>query len=267
MTCQRCGTINGPSASFCAHCGASLTGTVIDGTIAARIEPPAVAVVPGGRVEVTLSVRNDTSIVEHVELTLDTPREGWAEVEPSQLRMMPGASSQAVVRLLPPRSTAVAAGLHPLRIAVNRAGSGELLAFADARVELGSFYEVSAQVIPRHGPGWLGSRRHIWLDNTANAEVTVELTGSDPDDMLRFTGISGPVTIPCGAKISRAIRIHGRRPNLHLRSKEREFTVAASWGDRQKVVASGALTQRSLIVLLLLILVAFLIVAVLATSS
>jgi hypothetical protein len=267
MICSRCQTANVATAQFCLKCGASLTGAVLDQGIAARLEPAMVTVDPGGRVELTLSVRNDTRIVEHVGLTVEDPSGGWALVAPEELRMMPGATSTAVVRLVPPRNAAVLAGAHPLRIAIARSGSGALLAHADARVDLGPFFEVSTQVIPRDARAWFRSRRSVWLDNTANAEVTVQLVGSDPDDALRFVGTGGVVTLPPGAKISRSISVSARRPNLSLHRRPRDFAVTASWGERQKVVAGGVLTQRGLILLLLALLILALLVLIVLASS
>jgi hypothetical protein len=267
MTCARCSTPNVPAAQFCANCGASLTGALLDQSIAARLEPATVTVRPGGQVELTLRVRNDTRIVEHVGLTVEDPHGGWALVSPAELRMMPGASSTAVVRLMPPRSAAVPAGAHPLRVAVARSGTGALLAHADARVELEPFYEVSAQVIPREARAWFRSRRCVWLNNTANAEVTVLLAGSDPDDALRFAGTGGSVTLPAGAKISRKISVNAQRPNLSLHRRPRDFAVTATWGERQKVVASGLLAQRGLIVLVLAFLILALLVLIVLAGS
>jgi zinc-ribbon domain len=265
MICPRCSTANVATAQFCSKCGASLTGPVLDAGVAARLAPETVNVDPGGRVELTLSVRNDTRIVEHVGLTVEDPSHGWAQVAPESLRMMPGATSTAVVRLMPPRSGAVPAGAHPLRVNVARSGSGVLLAHADARVELGAFFEVSAQVIPREARAWFRSRRRVWLDNTANAEVAVQLVGSDPDDALRFTGTGGSVILPPGAKISRPITVNARRPNLSVHRRPRDFAVTASWEETQKVVVSGVLAQRGLI-LVLALLIAVLLVLIIVVS-
>jgi hypothetical protein len=265
MRCPNCGTLNGPTAQFCSHCGTSLTGTVRMEGIAARVEPSAVAIAAGGQAEVTVSIRNDKHVVEHVELAVDVPTAAWAKVAPPTLRMMPGTTSVAVVKLVPPKSSTVAAGPHALRITVKRSGSGEVLAYGDARVEVGPFYELSAQVIPRDGAGWFASRRRVWLNNTGNDDVTIRLQGSDPDDVLRFAGVDGPLMLPPEANMSRAIRVRSRTPNMHLRRKRREFAVTASWDERQQVVASGVLVQRGLILVIVLVLLALLIV-VKATS-
>jgi hypothetical protein len=266
VICPRCRTVNVAEARFCAQCGASLTDAVAVEGIAAHLAPATVGVAPGARAEVKLSVRNDTRVVEHVTLVIEDPDGGWAEVAPIELRMMPAATSSAVVSLVPPRSAAVAAGAHPLRVAIARSGSGEILAHADARVELGPFYEVSAQVIPREGRGWFHSRRRVWLDNTANTEITVQLAGSDPDEALAFVGLAGSVTLPPGAKLSRQIRVTARRPNLSLHRRPRDFAVTASWGERQKVVASGVLAQRALIPVLLAVIVPLLILLIVLAS-
>jgi zinc-ribbon domain len=266
MICSRCHTVNVAGAQFCAHCGASLTGAVSEELITAKVEPAIVSVPPGGHAKLTVSVRNDTRVVEHVGLGVDAPDGGWVSVMPPELRMMPGASSAAVLQLEPPRSATLAAGLHPLRVAVRRSGSGELLAYADGRVQLGAFYAVSAQVIPRDGAAWLASRRRVWIDNSANAEVAVRLSGSDPDEAVVFRGVDGPITIPPGTNISRSIVVRARRPNTRLHRKPQEFTVAVSWGDQQRVVASGVLIQRAFVILVVLSLLAIAVVAVIAAS-
>lgn len=266
MICPRCRTANVAAAQFCAHCGVSLTGERDDELITARVEPPIVAVPAGGHVKLKVSVRNDTHVVEHVGLRVDDPDGGWVSVMPEELRMMPGASSSAVVELEPPRTASLSAGLHPLRVAVRRSGSGELLAYADGRVQLGAFFAVSAQVIPRDGAAWFASRRRVWIDNSANADVTVQLSGSDPDDAVRFRGLDGSVTLPPGAKISRAVVVRARRPNLRLHRKPREFSVGVTWGNEQRVVAGGMLIERAFVVLALLALLLIAIVALIATA-
>lgn len=273
MTCPRCSRSNDPGARFCAHCGASLDDfQASEARISAIIEPQTAAVDAGKRIDVTLSVRNDRHVVEHVDLSLADPEGGWGAIEPLKLRMMPGTSATAVVRLSPPRSASVPAGPHPLRVAVTRSGSGELLTYADARIDVRPFSEVSATISPRHSKGWFSSGRlRIWLENPSNTEVTIRVSGSDPDEKLRFRGLEREISVPPGPRIPADFKARGHGPNLHLRSQKREFSIAAEWGERQKVVASAVFAQRSLIYLIVGLLVALLIaaaaIAVIATHS
>ena len=93
MKCRQCGTVNVPSAKFCSHCGASLSGGMVAEGIAAKVEPSTVAIPAGGHAELTVSVRNDTHLVEHVDLSIDDPteqRRGAQRLPPSRAEARAG---------------------------------------------------------------------------------------------------------------------------------------------------------------------------------
>ncbi len=109
----------------------------------------------------------------------------------------------------------------------------------------------------------------VWLENPSNAEVRIRLSGSDPDEKLRFRGPEREISVPPGPGIPRDFKVATHVPNLHLRSQKLQFSIVAEWGERQKVSASAVLVQRSLIYpivgLLVVLLLAALAAALIAT--
>lgn len=65
------------------------------------------SVTPGGSATTTLTVRNDSDIVEAYRLEVVGECAAWTTVEPEGLSLYPGTSETVTIRLSPPRSPQV----------------------------------------------------------------------------------------------------------------------------------------------------------------
>ncbi|WP_346009563.1 hydrolytic protein, partial [Streptomyces sp. SID1328] len=148
---------------------------------------PAVSVTPGGLATTTLTVRNDSDIVEAYGLEVVGDCAAWATVEPARVSLYPGTSETVTIRLEPPRSPEVRAGEVPLAVRVLPTEHPEAVRVPESTVRIEEFRELRAEIAPRRRRGWLRGRYRLALRNEGNTPVTLGFTPAQPGEELRFT--------------------------------------------------------------------------------
>ncbi|WP_346267476.1 hydrolytic protein, partial [Streptomyces sp. SID4982] len=148
---------------------------------------PAVSVTPGGLATTTLTVRNDSDIVEAYGLEVVGECAAWATVEPARVSLYPGTSETVTIRLEPPRSPEVRAGELPLAVRVLPTEHPEAVRVPESTVRVEEFRQLRAEIAPRRRRGWLRGRYRLALRNEGNSPVTLGFTPAQPGEELRFT--------------------------------------------------------------------------------
>ncbi|NEB91458.1 hydrolytic protein [Streptomyces bauhiniae] len=148
---------------------------------------PAVSVTPGGLATTTLTVRNDSDIVEAYGLEVVGDCAAWATVEPARVSLYPGTSETVTIRLEPPRSPEVRAGEVPLAVRVLPTEHPEAVRVPESTVRVEEFRELRAEIAPRRRRGWLRGRYRLALRNEGNSPVTLGFTPAQAGEELRFT--------------------------------------------------------------------------------
>ncbi|MDT9689870.1 hydrolytic protein [Streptomyces sp. P9(2023)] len=156
-------------------------------TTSAELELPTVTVSPGGEATTTLTVRNDSDIVEAYTLTVVGECAAWSTVEPARVSLYPGTSETVTVRLAPPRSHEVRAGDKPLGVRVLPVEHPENVVVPETTVHVEAFHEVRQVLDPRRRRGWMGARYRIALKNQSNIPVSLALAGRQAGEELSLT--------------------------------------------------------------------------------
>jgi hypothetical protein len=155
-------------------------------TTFAELDRPTVVVVPGEEATITLTVRNDSDIVEAYEFEVLGECAPWTTVEPVRLSLYPGTAENVTVLLRPPRSPDVPAGEKPLGVRVlpvERPATGTV---SDATVVVAPFSVTDPELVPRRRRGWRSARYSVTLRNLGNTPVTASLSAADTEQQLRF---------------------------------------------------------------------------------
>jgi hypothetical protein len=155
-------------------------------TTSAEVELPALTVSPGGEATTTLTVRNETDIVEAYTLEVVGDCVEWTTVEPTRVSLYPGTSETVTVRLAPPRSSSVRAGEFPLGIKVAPVERPDLTRVPETTVTVMSYRELRGQLDPRRRRGWLRARYLTVVQNLGNADTQVAVAVGQPGEDLRF---------------------------------------------------------------------------------
>ncbi|MEW1610987.1 MULTISPECIES: hydrolytic protein [unclassified Streptomyces] len=155
-------------------------------TTSAELETPTVTVSPGGTATTTLTVRNDSDIVEAYTLEVVGDCATWSTVEPARVSLYPGTSETVTLTFAPPRSHEVEAGETPLAVRVLPAEHPESVVVPEGTVTVEPFHELRTELEPRRRRGWMGARFRTAVQNKGNTPVDVAFTGKQAGEELRL---------------------------------------------------------------------------------
>lgn len=152
-----------------------------------RVEPSEVTLSPGGP-EATVGVRVSNAGTAVEEFVVDLPgAPSWLQVEPAEVRLLPGTAEDVVLRLRPLAAGPVAAGELPLSVRVRSAARADAVELAPLRLVvpvLAGQLTLTAepQLLRGGGSGALRLR----VTSTGNEAVTVDLRAADAEGVVRF---------------------------------------------------------------------------------
>ncbi|WP_285508403.1 hydrolytic protein [Actinokineospora sp. NBRC 105648] len=155
-------------------------------TTSAELDLATVTVAPGSGASTTLTVRNDTDIVEAYRFEPVGECAPWTTVEPDRVSLYPGTSETVTVWVRPPRSSKVRAGETPLGIRVLPVEHPELAALPETTVVIEPFGGLTAGLRPRRRMTWRGARFTAELRNEGNTPVRVAVVPVETGDELRL---------------------------------------------------------------------------------
>ncbi|SDF47498.1 hypothetical protein SAMN05216553_101803 [Lentzea fradiae] len=167
---------------------------------------PTVVVTPGSEASTTLTVRNDSDIVEAYEFEVVGECAPWTSVQPARLSLYPGTAEQVTVLLRPPRSPEVRAGEIPLGVRVLPAERPESVSVSETTVIVEPFLQQHAELVPERRRAWRSARFHVEVHNDGNTPVTVALVAAEADDQLRVTVPAEPATVDPGVRVELPVR-------------------------------------------------------------
>lgn len=245
--CKVCGELNPPGVRFCRKCDEFLDDTAppappgpSDRDEKSRAAAPQTELAtaeatlePGPGSSVEIRIRNNSTIVDEYVVQAVSPPE-WLKLEHSEISLMPGENTSATITFsIRDRSFVEAQTVKvPLRICSTR----DATKFAEQQVAL---------TIPPSGPKVALSARptivtveddtagkfQVILDNKAsNHTRRMVLTGSDPEDAVRFDFPSNTVDVRAGK--SATVDVRFVLPALDEGERcSRQLKVTATEGD------------------------------------
>jgi hypothetical protein len=197
-------------------------------TTPAELGHSALTVSPGGAATTTLTIRNETDIVEAYVLSVVGDGAPWTTVEPARVSLYPGTSETVTVRLAPTRSPEVRAGDFPLGIKVLPVERPELVAVPEAVVTVLPFQELRAALAPRRRRGWLRARYRLSVRNLGNAVGTAVFAPGQAGEELRLAVAPERLRLEPGESAETRLRVRTRRLIWFGKPVTRAFEVAVS---------------------------------------
>jgi len=188
----------------------------------------AIVVAPGDTATTSLTIRNDSEIVEAYTFEVIGPCAPWATVEPERLPLYPGSSGAVTVRLTPPRSPEARAGQVPLAVRVRPTQRPELATVPETTATITPFAQLAAALAPRRRRTSWRARYHVRLANRGNTPVDVGLDAADPGEELRYGGVPSSTALQPGEDAEVLLRVRGPRPIWLGRSVTNSFQVTAT---------------------------------------
>ncbi|MEV0697087.1 hydrolytic protein [Saccharopolyspora sp. NPDC050389] len=237
----------------------------------AELESATVVVNPGGEATTTLTVRNDTEIVEAYEFEVVGECAAWTTVEPTRLSLYPGTQDTVTLYLRPPRSSEVRAGEVPLAVRVVPVERPDLVTVPETTVIITPFHRIRASLVPQRRRAWRTGRYEVALHNQGNTAAALPLSATDPAEQLNFRFESDRPALEPGEQTE--VRLRARSSSLIWFGKptSHQFLITAATdaeaveGDQpQPEEVDGELVQLPLLPRWLLALLALLLALLLA---
>ncbi|WP_240957510.1 hydrolytic protein [Streptomyces chilikensis] len=198
------------------------------------LDIPEVTVAPGDTATTSLTVRNDSDIVEAYSLEVVGDCASWTTVEPARVSLYPGTSETVTVRLAPPRSPEVRAGEVPLGVRVLPAEHPDAVQVLETTVHVEEFRELHAELAPRRRRGWLRGRYRLAVQNRGNAPVEVGFTAGQAGEELAFAFSPADRKLEPGESAEIGLRVRTGTPVWFGAPVVWPFTVdTAETGERE----------------------------------
>ncbi|MEU6526614.1 hydrolytic protein [Streptomyces sp. NPDC046924] len=208
---------------------------------------PAVTVVPGETATTSVTVRNDSDIVEAYSLEVVGDCASWATAEPPRVSLYPGTSETVTIRLDPPRSPEVRAGEIPLGVRVLPTEHPESVRVLETTVHVEEFRELHTELVPRRRRGWLRGRYRLAVRNQGNAPRRVAFSPGQAGEELKFTLSPADRELEPGESAEVGLRVRTGKPVWFGAPVVWPFTVdTAEAGDRVAAPGEAAAVRTPL---------------------
>ncbi|MEU6089127.1 hydrolytic protein [Streptomyces sp. NPDC047085] len=204
------------------------------------LDIPAVTVTPGDIATTTLTVRNDSDIVEAYNLEVVGDCAPWTTVEPARVSLYPGTSETVTLRLAPPRSPEIRAGDKPLGVRVLPTEHPESVRVLETTVHVEEFHELRTELAPRRRRGWLRGRYRLAVRNQGNTPVRVRFTPGQAGEELGFAFTPAEPKLEPGESTEVVLRVRTGKPVWFGSPVVWPFTVdTAETGNQEEAAETG----------------------------
>ncbi|MFI9611267.1 hydrolytic protein [Streptomyces sp. NPDC052023] len=176
------------------------------------LDIPSVTVTPGDTAITTLTVRNDSDIVEAYSLEVVGECAAWSTVEPARVSLYPGTSETVTIRLEPPRSPEIRAGEKPLGVRVLPTEHPDAVRVLETTVHIEEFHELQTELAPRRRRGWLRGRYRLAVRNLGNTPVRVGFTAGQQGEELGFAFSPADPKLEPGESVEAGLRVRTGKP-------------------------------------------------------
>ncbi|TQM83945.1 hypothetical protein FHX81_6379 [Saccharothrix saharensis] len=213
----------------------------------ATLSATGLAVAPGEDVTCTVVVRNTGDLVDEFTVDVVGDAGAWATAEPASVNLVPQASASVVVRFAPPRAAGVAAGPVAFGVRVTSREDPHGSVVEEGVVDVGTFTDVSAELVPAKVEAGARGRFEVAVDNVGNHPVAVRLSPTDPDGELEFKLDRTDLVLAPGTAAFVKLVAKPRDTFLRGPSQPRPFRVEVVPGSGPPLSAAGTLVQRQLL--------------------
>jgi hypothetical protein len=228
-----------------------------------RLEPSQLSVEPGGQVHTTVTITNQSTIVEGFRLRIVDESGGggpsvWGTITPDELPIYPKQSASAVVTFTPPGGRLASSGRFGFAVQAMSSVDATVSGATEGEIEVGKVFGLQSKLTPVTSYGRWRGLHTIQVSNWGNTPVRLRLAPTDPDQRLGFLVRPQVLDVPLGSTAVARLKVRTRKPFLRGTPVRLPFQVVGepdppqdsvgapppAYGDPRRPVLDGALSQK-----------------------
>jgi hypothetical protein len=225
-----------PAGRYTPRVGASVT-----------LVTPAVAVEPGQSVTITPRVRNTGSVVDEFALDVLGDAAAWAVCQPATINLFPGAEGEAQAVFSPPRAASTPSGVVPFGLRARSREDPAGSAVEEGSVQVGSFMDPYAELVPRTSRGSRSGSHELAVDNRGNARLSAEIEALDADQQLTFDVNPPAVVVEPGMAGFAKVKVRPAKRFWRGQPKTKPFQLFVKPEGGAPIQLDGTLLQESVL--------------------
>jgi hypothetical protein len=154
-------------------------------------------VAAGVTVEATVSIRNQSQIVDQFAIKVDGLDPTWWSLSVSSVSLFPGDQDEAKLTIRPPKEAEAKAGSYSFQVKVVSQANPQDSTMAEAYLVLKGFTSWEAEMAPSKIVGRSGTYR-IKVNNSGNSDASIVFEAKDSEEGLYYTFAPNAATVPAG---------------------------------------------------------------------
>jgi hypothetical protein len=194
-------------------------------------------VAPGESVEATITIRNQSQIVDQFGIRIEGLQPTWWTLSTSSVSLFPEEQGEVKLTIHPPKEAEAKAGSYSFQIRAVSQANPEEMTEEKAYLILRGFLVWDVEMSPTKVAGASGTYQ-ITVTNSGNADIRLILEGKDPEEALEYTFRHNKVIVPAGESALITLQV---RPKQGQKEKLYSFQVLVRPAD-EKVSSKEAKT-------------------------
>jgi len=182
---------------------------------------------PGERADLTLTVQNFSEIVDHYRITVEGVPPSWVTISQEEVALFPKDQDQVRITLHPPVGPESRAGHYNVRIHATSRENPVERTTVDFDLEVVALPALELSLRPQRQSGTTEGIFNVQARNRGNANLTVQLEATDPEEGCRYTFNPPQLVLPPGQERLVQLKVQPKVPLVGEQAKSYLFTVTA----------------------------------------
>lgn len=179
-----------------------------------RLDAARIAVDPGGKAELRITVTNPGERVEGYRLEVLGDAAPWSTVTPDQVSVYPQQTATAVIVFSPPAGLPSTGGPIAFGVIAQSRVESDNSAVAEGDLDIQGVIGLQATIMPATSAGRWRGYHNVMFSNWGNASERLKITATNPDDALGFLIKPPIIELPLGTRTKVKITVRARKPFL-----------------------------------------------------
>lgn len=204
--------------------------------ITLELVPAEVSMVGGAApIEMQLTLGNSGAIVDKYNMEVEGLDKAWYTIVTESVSLFPSSSAKVPFTLHLP-ATAIRAGRYPFKVRARSHSDNAAFKEISSAVNIARLVALQIEIDPQRVTGAEGQYQ-VTLTNNGNADMSVVLSGRDPEAALHFVVSNTSIVVPAGDKLIVPVTVKPKDPKEPKTDRQHQFTITAHPGGS---VAPGA---------------------------